>query len=231
MRLFKLIFDHDLRLRDLLEPPADLQGRENPNPSPAAASLEAFLKPDPTYSRIYLSGTQLAEEQFGFDTLPESEEIVAILQRNLSVHTVATAKGAREHLSKALGELQPGQAVILQKEASETIAPDRVRELHLNSSEEPLARRKALGRMLEQGHVVLFKEQAHHGYDLHIYSLSNLYPLLFQDLKFLLAGTPDIRFFSINAKRMRSERMFYFEMWTLDRPPHGFEEVFPESVM
>ena len=231
MRLFKLIFDHDLRLRDLLEPPADLQGRENPNPAPAAASLEEFLKPDPTYSRIYLSGTQLAEEQFGFDTLPESDEIVAILQRNLSVQSVATAKGVHELLLKGLAEVQPGQALVLQRDASEKIDPDQVRALHLHSSEEPLARRKALGRILEHGHVVVFKEQAHHGCDLHIYSLNNLYPLLFQDLKSLLAGSPDIRFFSINAKRMRSERMFYFEMWTLDRPPHGFEEVFPESVM
>ncbi len=231
MRLFKLIFDHDLRLRDLLEPPADAQERNAPNSATSAASLEEFLKPDPTYSRLYLSGTQLADELFGFDTLPESGDILAILQRSLPVHTVATAKGPRDSLSKALFEIQPGQALILQKDASETIAPDQVRALHLHSSEEPLARRKAMGRMLEQGHVVLFKEQAHHGYDLHIYSLSNLYPLLFQDLKTLLAGSPDIRFFSINAKRMRSERMFYFEMWTLDRPPHGFEEVFPESVM
>ena len=231
MRLFKVIFDHDLRLKDLLEPPADAQDRNDPNPAQAAASLEEFLKPDPTYSRLYLSGTRLDEELFGFDTLPESGDILGILQRNLPVHTVATAKGPRDPLSKALTEIQPGQALILQRDASETIFPDQVRALHLHSSEEPLARRKALGRMLEKGHVVVFKEQAHHGYDLHIYSLINLYPLLFQDLKTLIAGSPDIRFFSINAKRMRSERMFYFEMWTLDRPPHGFEEVFPESVM
>jgi len=35
----------------------------------------------------------------------------------------------------------------------------------------------------------------------------------------------------MNGKRITSERKFYFETWTLDRPPHGVEEVFKETVL
>lgn len=232
MQLFKLIFDHDLRLADLLEPPTDSRGDAERGSPASAASLEDFLKPDPTYTRLYLSGTRLPEEHFGLDTLELSDEIVRILDRSLGTGAFVTSRGARERLATALADIQPGQAVIVPSDrAGEEVSPEEVRTLHLNTSEEPHRRRRALGIALQKGHMVLFKEQAHHGYDLHLYSAENPYPRLFGDLKTLLTGRPDQRFFSINAKRMRSERMFYFEMWTLERPPHGFEEVFAESVM
>jgi hypothetical protein len=41
----------------------------------------------------------------------------------------------------------------------------------------------------------------------------------------------EFRFFSMNGKRINSERTFYFETWALDRPPHGIEEVFTETVL
>jgi hypothetical protein len=35
----------------------------------------------------------------------------------------------------------------------------------------------------------------------------------------------------MNGKRITSERKFYFETWALSQPPHGIEEVFPETVL
>jgi hypothetical protein len=76
---------------------------------------------------------------------------------------------------------------------------------------------------------VIYKEQAKNGFDLHMFSKKNIYTKFFHPLQNML---PDaFRFFSINGKKFRSERHFYFETWTLARPPHGFEEVFPESVL
>jgi hypothetical protein len=52
---------------------------------------------------------------------------------------------------------------------------------------------------------------------------------MFYPLQKLVPET--FRFFSINGKKFRTERHFYFETWTLEKPPHGFEEVFPETVL
>jgi len=85
------------------------------------------------------------------------------------------------------------------------------------------------GNVLKTGTYVIYKEQAHHGYDLHLFSMENIYPALFDALKPLVDD--QFRFFSINSKRMGSERHFYFETWTLENPPHGAEEVLPETVL
>src|SRR5690625_7025682 len=73
----------------------------------------------------------------------------------------------------------------------------------------------------------LYKEQNHHGYDLHPFSKENIYAQLFYPFRELVS--PEFRFFSMNGKRITSERKFYFETWALHRPPHGAEDVLSDS--
>lgn len=83
--------------------------------------------------------------------------------------------------------------------------------------------------LLENEFLVFHKVAAPNGFDLVLYSKENVYFNLFPHLHKLV---PDaFRFFSINGKKFNTERHFYFETWTLARPPHGFEEVFPETVV
>jgi hypothetical protein len=86
-----------------------------------------------------------------------------------------------------------------------------------------------LRSLLGEGHIIIFIEKTDNGNDLHLFSRENIYPAFFRELKPLVG--PGFRFFSINGKRAKSDRLFFFETWTLDRPPHGFEEVFPETVL
>jgi hypothetical protein len=88
-------------------------------------------------------------------------------------------------------------------------------------------KKSELAEVLKSGDLVLYKEKAHQGFDLHLFSQKNIYPKLFYPLRNLV--NDDFRFFSINGKRIRSERQFYFETWSLHKPPHGAEEVFAET--
>lgn len=228
MQLFKLIFDHDLRLEDLINPPLedDFRGASSVE---SERGLEMFLKPDLTYSRLYFSGSRLPEEQFGLNVLDSLDAMVEILWNAIpSDYQIYTLKGIPETLRQGISQLHPGQALVIGNGPSPEA--ETLRTLSTTSGAEPRLHRKTMGEELKKGHFILFKEQAHHGFDLQLYSTENIYRKLFPGLKTLLQ-TPDFRFFSINAKRMRSERMFYFEIWTLENPPHGFEEVFPESVL
>lgn len=228
MQLFKLIFDHDLRLEDLINPPLEDEFR-GARSGEIEGGLEMFLKPDLTYSRLYFSGSRLPEEQFGVNVLDTLDSIVEVLWNAIPAgYQIYTLKGIPENLRQGISQLHPGQALILRKGGAPD--PEILRTLSLTSGAEPRLHRKTLGEQLKEADFILFKEQAHHGFDLQLYSTKNIYRELFPGLKALL-NTPDFRFFSINAKRMRSERMFYFELWTLDNPPHGFEEVFPETVL
>lgn len=81
--------------------------------------------------------------------------------------------------------------------------------------------------LLDQDHIVVLAEKAHHGSDLHLFTRHNLYEALFLGCQHLIQ--PGLRCFTINGKRVKGERHFYFETWTLDRPPHGFQEVRADS--
>lgn len=83
--------------------------------------------------------------------------------------------------------------------------------------------------LLDSGYNVLLTEKAHHGIDIHLFSAQNLYETIFDSCKKLIS--PGLRYFSINANRVGSERHFYFETWTLDRPPHGFQEVTKDATI
>ena len=86
-----------------------------------------------------------------------------------------------------------------------------------------------LRRLLMKDEVILVKRAAFDGHDIDLYSKQNPYIDFFYPLKSLL---PDAyRFFSINGKRIHNKEALFFEQTRLDKPPHGFEEVHPESVL
>lgn len=223
MDIFKLIYEHDMRLDTLRERRPD---RDQPD---TQSSLEAFLRPDPTYSRFYITGTRLDRERFGLDTLEHYSRVVDALQQGLEGYTFYTEEpGTLSTLRDVLDQVPVWSAVVLSRE--EQPDPELIRELSIDSESNVGHRKEPLRTALLEKHLVLYKERAHHGFDLHLFSKENIYRDLFFPLK-TLTSTPSFRFFSINGRRIRSEKKFYFETWTLDRPPHGAEEVHPQTVL
>ena len=86
-----------------------------------------------------------------------------------------------------------------------------------------------IGGMLDSGKALYRIVNHGDGVDIEAFSRSNFYISLFDHFKTFLS--PSFRFFSINGKRIANEQLFYFETYRLDRPPHGFEEVFPNTVL
>jgi hypothetical protein len=189
-------------------------------------TLEDFMKPDPTYSKFYLSGTDLENERFGLNMLSSYDEIIEALDTAFKAKNIFTHKTAYSSIDKAIQDLKVGEVFILTDEDEVNLD---LTTLHIDSNSNVGHLKEELKEVLEAGHIVIYKEQAKDGFDLHMFSKENVYQDMFYPLQKLV---PDhFRFFSINGKKFRSERHFYFETWTLDRPPHGFEEVFPETVL
>ena len=222
MDIFKLIFEHDLRLDNLADRPAS-QTDQTPS-----QTLEEFMRPDPTYSKFYLTGTLLEGPAFGLSVIDRFQPITRAVDEALSAYIFYTKDGeAFDTLGEALNHFEIGEPLIGARGAFKGL-PDN--ELTIDDLSNIGQRKTALRHALEGDLLVIYKEKAHDGYDLHIFSKANLYRDLFYPLKELTGGA-NYRFFSVNGKRMRSEKHFYFETWTLDRPPHGAEEVFPETVL
>lgn len=216
MDIFKFFFHHDL----------PLESREQ-SKDPDELSLEDFMKPLPTYSRFYITGTRLDEEQFGLDKLQYYHSVIEAIDTGLGNPQLQGLDKKYSSLAAALEELEMGNPLWIPAEDGENNpAPE---ELRWNPDEHADAVRQPLVKALKAGWIVLYKERAKNGFDLQIYSQKNIYDELFAPLQ-KLSGTEGFRFFSINSKRIQSERKFYFETWTLDRPPHGAEEVFPQTV-
>lgn len=219
MDIFKLIFQHDIRMAGL-SGTAPEQNRET--------TVADFMTPDPTCSRFYLTGTDLGGNRFGLNTLSGYEKIVQALQKGFSGLGVVRADQNDNLLSldDAISSTPPGETVLLVRENEPVprFSPFPVKSYLQTSEHHP-----GLKKALESEWIVLTKIETEDGFDLQIYSKENIYRRLFFPLQDLLPGT--FRFFSINGKRIRPGQHFYFETWTLDRPPHGFEEVFPESVL
>lgn len=218
--IFKLFFHHDQRLDKLAE------RNTKDNPQTMESSLEDFMKPDPTYSKFYLTGTDLKNERFGLNLLEGYEKIISALEKAFDGRHVFTAVSEQDSISEAVNNLELGEVFILT--AKDDIELD-ISSLHIDVNSNVGHLKEELKEALEDDIIVVYKEQAKDGFDLHIFSKKNVYTDMFYPLQKLV---PDnFRFFSINGKKFRSERHFYFETWTLDRPPHGFEEVHPESVL
>ncbi len=205
--ILKLIFHHDQRLDDLA-PAAEEDGSED--------LLASFMKPDPTYSTLYFSATDLSSQEFGVNTLSKYDEFIAILEKGLGETEYHTSKGKYSSLKEAVDVLEMNEALV--------VSDDEVETGIIHSFT-----RKMLRDVLEKGWIIMYKREARDGFDLHFFTKKNIYTNFFYLLQAML---PDaFRFFSINGKRVSSEKQFYFETWKLDKPPHGFEEVFPESVL
>ena len=216
--IFKLIFHHDQRLNKLADDtPAE-------NPKKMNSTLQDFMTPDPTYSRFYFTGTDLANEQFGLNNLSEFDEIILALDTAFNDKNIFTHQDQHASIKEALQNLSIGEATTLTDQEKPELD---ISSLHLTSDAENA--KQKLKNALRNDFIVIYKEQAKDGFDLHMLSKENVYRDMFFPLQKLV---PDhFRFFSINGKKFSSERHFYFETWTLDKPPHGFEEVHPESVL
>jgi hypothetical protein len=214
MTLFKLVFEHDM----VLNPVNPVKARHEPS------SLEDFLKPTPTYSQFYLSATDLTEQKFGFNAVSHYPAMFNAFERGLGQAEFVCNDGSRfDSLGEALEYTSIGSAIVVQKGDKQA---DSFADLeHAESFRERLGE---LTGILDRGDQVLFKVRAHHGFDLQLYSKKNMYREFFYVFKPLLSR--DFRFFSINGKRMKSERYLYFETWSLASPPHGFEEVFEDTA-
>jgi len=218
-QILKLIFHHDQRLDQLQDRNA------NRTKEQIESTLADFMKPDPTYSRLYFTGTDLEKEEFGLNVLDEYNGFISALEEGLDVNKYQTQSSEFDSLDEAISSLELGEVIVVgNKKADFDIS-----SLHIDTNSNVGHLKTELREVLEAGFVVIYKEQAKDGFDLHLFSKKNIYTKFFHPLQNML---PDaFRFFSINGKKFRSERHFYFETWTLDRPPHGFEEVFPESVL
>lgn len=219
MDIFKLFFEHDLRLDQLRDRHLDRSTQD------VSQSLEDFLKPDPTYSKFYFTGTRLPDSFFGLNQLESYSSVLKAFSNSLGNYNFFT----NDHLisaEQAVETAETGQAIILSEDDS---ISHNAEQLRIGSGSNAGHKKEALADVLQADDLVLYKEQAHHGFDLHLFSKNNIYPRFFRAFQVLVSE--DFRYFSINGKRIRSERNFYFETWTLDRPPHGAEEVFPNTVL
>tara|TARA_R110000868_G_scaffold294140_3_gene554761 strand:+ start:8845 stop:9474 length:630 start_codon:yes stop_codon:yes gene_type:complete len=204
--ILKLIFHHDQRLDDLA--PSEETVDENP--------LTTFTNPDPTYSTLYFSGSDLENEKFGINVLSKFDDLLDAIEQGFEGVPFISKNGKQVSFKKAIKELEMNEALVI---TNDEIEPDIIHSFT----------RKMLRDVLEKGWIIIYKREAKDGFDIHLFSKKNIYTNFFYLLQNLL---PDaFRFFSINGKRLSSEKQFYFEQYSLAKPPHGFEEVFPESVL
>jgi len=223
MDILKLIYEHDIRLDELKERPAN---RKDNSPE---FTLEDFMKPDPTYSKFYFTGTKSDESQyFGLNKLDYFEEVLEKLNEALNGYYFLNKEKSFTRLSDAIANIQVGEPLLATQQ--ENAVFDEYDELTIDDHSNIGHRKMALRNALKAGWLVIYKEKAHHGFDLHLFSEENIYRSFFYPLKELTGGK-SLRFFSMNGKRITSERKFYFETWTLHRPPHGAEEVLPQTVL
>jgi hypothetical protein len=220
MDIFKLFFNHDQRLDKLAKRNANKTKEE------VEATLNDFMSPTPTFSKFYLTGTRLEKKQFGINQLEKYDQVLSVLDGVFGEQHIQSASENFTSISAAIKSMGIGEAVVISQD--EESVP-RIDALKVGSESNVGHLKDELREILMEGHKVLYKEQAHDGFDLHLFSKENIYPQLFYPLQKVVDDS--FRFFSINSKRMGSEKHFYFETWTLDRPPHGAEEVFAETVL
>lgn len=219
MDIFKLFFEHDLRLDQLKERQLDRSTQET------SQSIEDFMRPDPTYSKFYFTGTVLPDQKFGINILESYPAFLDIFESTLNGYS-AFIGNKNKPLKEIITRLEIGEAIILSENDHHEWDTDK---LDVDSESNVGHKKEYLAEVLTSNDLVLYKEHAHQGFDLHLFSKKNIYPLFFEPFKKLISD--EFRFFSINGKRIRSERKFYFETWTLHRPPHGAEEVFKDTVI
>lgn len=216
MDILKFIFHHDLLVEQLVG--AD----QNRTTARTSLSLEDFMKPMPTYSRFYLSGTVLDSELFALSALHHFDKIKQVLSEVFKSYTFFSSQTSSTKLWDLLDSIPVNSGIIasLNQTLDYSVAlegSEYVREYGLSTK-----------NILEKDDFVIYKVANPHGFDLQLFSIKNWYPDLFYGLKPLL--NPTFRMFSINGKKVSSDRLYYFETYRLQEPPHGFEEVFSDTV-
>lgn len=219
MDLFKLFYNHDQRLDNLNRSNGEVAE------SDMESTLEDFMNPTPTFSSFYLMGTHFPDEKVGLNQLKKVDRIIECLNQIFSDYHIFSAAGDHSGLDEHIYQMPTGAGIVISDET------DNVVHNPFSSEEDSDTDQKneQLKELLAAGHQVLFKEEAKNGYDLYLYSKENIYPKLFSPLQELVDDS--FRFFSVNSKRMRSQKDYYFDLWRLDRPPHGAEEVFQDTVL
>lgn len=236
MDILKFSFHHDLSINEL-----DQSSNTNTGPKNAEEdALAMFMRPDPTYSRLWFSGTHIKEGK-----------------ATLALNGLGNYASIQEILAKALADLQliqPKEGMIYSSVA-EFIKMARLNESLLLANKvfdyPPLPPtgidfglsnyKSLLADCLRVGFVVLTKAPNKNGFDLLLHAHVNLYSRFFEPFKNLVKenlaakakneSVEPLRIFSINLKRMDSERKLFFELHNVDKAPHGAEEIHPESVL
>ncbi len=222
MDIFKLIFEHDLLLESL-------SGNNDPKDKKSHSStLEDFMRPVQTFSRFYLSGTLMEGPDFGINCLDHYNDVMSALDEAMKPCSFTTSDNKLfVTFSAAIEDSETGDAIVCHRDVFESDAD--LKNVSIGEDAGVRERMDMVIELLNNGHVVVFKEKSKDGFDLHFFSKENLYENLFYPLKSLISD--DFRLFSINGKRAKNERVFYFETYRLEDPPHGFQEVLPETII
>ncbi len=233
-QLLKLVFFHDQRIEELAS--------SSSNSSKIDSDvLSLFTKPDPTYSRLFFMGSDLTSNRYGINLLDAYTSIVTIIEK-LYTLPLQLEWSNKQGISDWIQDAPMDAYLRLVRKSKDRItSPTNVLDTSLtkdipatgNKNLEQVwgyeVEASVIHRLLMKDEVILVKRAAMDGYDIDLFSKRNPYIDFFYPLQSLL---PDaFRFFSINGKRVHSKEALYFEQTRLYKPPHGFEEVHPESVL
>ena len=233
-QLLKLVFFHDQRMEELTGSSSDFSKVDND-------VLSLFTKPDPTYSRLFFMGSDIANNRYGINLLDAFPSVVSIFDKLFTLSS--NLQWSDEQRIEvwinsapidAYLRLVPKSIYGIQSSGKDTVTSLKTNNPAIAKSNhekawgyelEPIV----LQKLLMKNEVILIKRAAFDGYDIDLYSKQNPYIDFFYPLQSLL---PDAyRFFSINGKRIHNKEALFFEQTRLHKPPHGFEEVHPESVL
>jgi len=159
MDIFKLLYQHDIRLDELKERPANREDRQ------PELSLEDFMKPDPTYSKFYFTGTLLQSEDdpvFGLNRIKKADVVFDKLDESLAEYNLFFQNEPVEKLSSVIEEVPLGMPIVAS--VGSNPPPPDLEELYIDEQSNIGQRKIALKSLLTEGWIVIYKEKAHHGY-------------------------------------------------------------------
>ena len=233
-QLLKLVFFHDQRMEELTSSSSGSSKIDSD-------ILSLFTKPDPTYSRLFFMGSDLANNRYGINLLEAYPSVVTIIEKLYTLplelewsHEQGIGDWIQDAPIDAYIRLvrKSKDRIILKNHGLDTSLTKDIPATGNKNLEQVWGyevEASVIHRLLMKDEVILVKRAAIDGYDIDLYSKRNPYIDFFYPLQSLL---PDaFRFFSINGKRVYSKEALYFEQTRLYKPPHGFEEVHPESVL
>lgn len=222
MDIFKISFHHDLLI-------SELEKNNAPDAAADTDPLAIFTKPEPTYSRIWFSGTQIHGDraQLGMQILanyPSLRDTIADALADLHLIQPQGGKNVAS-IGEFIDQAKLNESLLLANQSFDypPLPPTGI-DFGLSNYKGLLA------DCMKVGFVVLTKAPSKNGFDLLLHAHTNLYTRFFEPLKALLPND-DLRIFSINLKRMDSEKKLFFELHNVNKAPHGAEEIHPESVL